>query len=36
MKSDVTEYMRYYNVKRLHTANKDMSPIEYEISYENS
>ena len=36
MKSDVTEYMRYYNVKRLHTANKDMSPIEYEISYGNS
>ncbi len=36
MKNDVTEYMRYYNVKRLHTANKDMSPIEYEISYENS
>ena len=30
MKNDVTAYMRYYNVKRLHTANKDMSPIEYE------
>lgn len=30
MKRDVTAYMRYYNLERLHTANEDMSPIEYE------
>ena len=30
MKNDVTAYMRYYNLKRLHTANGDLSPIEYE------
>jgi putative transposase len=35
MKNDVTAYMRYYNEERLHTSNNDMSPIEYEISYEN-
>jgi putative transposase len=28
---DVTAYMRYYNLKRLHTANGDMSPVEYEL-----
>lgn len=32
MKDDVTAYMKYYNVERLHTANNDMSPIEYENS----
>ncbi|EDU61152.1 hypothetical protein PROSTU_00835 [Providencia stuartii ATCC 25827] len=30
MKEDVTAYMRYYNQDRLHTANGDRSPIEYE------
>lgn len=30
MTDDVAAYMRYYNVKRLHTANGNMSPIEYE------
>ncbi len=30
MIKDVTAYMRYYNVERLHTSNGDMSPIEYE------
>ena len=30
MAADVAAYMRYYNVKRLHTANGSMSPIEYE------
>ncbi|XWR67227.1 IS3 family transposase ISSde6 [Providencia manganoxydans] len=30
MKEDVTVYMRYYNLERLHTANGDLSPIEYE------
>jgi putative transposase len=32
MKQDVAAYMRYYNLKRLHTANNDMSPINYENS----
>ncbi|HCZ8414250.1 TPA: IS3 family transposase [Proteus mirabilis] len=30
MKEDVTAYMRYYNLERLHTANGDLPPIEYE------
>ncbi|MBI6464899.1 IS3 family transposase [Proteus mirabilis] len=30
MKEDVTAYMRYYNLERLHTANGDIPPIEYE------
>lgn len=30
MAADVAQYMRYYNLKRLHTANDNMSPIEYE------
>ncbi|WP_173274102.1 IS3 family transposase [Thiosulfatimonas sediminis] len=30
MKKDVADYMRYYNLKRLHTANGDLTPIEYE------
>lgn len=30
MKQDVAAYMRYYNVDRLHTANGDLSPINYE------
>ena len=30
MKNDVTAYMRYYNLERLHTANGDLSPIENE------
>ena len=33
MKKDVADYMRYYNLDRLHTANNDMSPIEYENSF---
>jgi putative transposase len=32
MKKDVAAYMRYYNLERLHTANDDMSPINYETS----
>ena len=31
-KNDVTAYMRYYNLERLHTANGDLSPAEYEQS----
>ncbi len=32
MKNDVAEYMRYYNLERLHSANNDQSPVEYENS----
>ncbi len=32
MKKDVAAYMRYYNFDRLHTANGDQSPINYENS----
>ena len=32
MKDDVAAYMRYYNLERLHTANGDCSPINYEYS----
>ena len=32
MKKDVAAYMRYYNLQRLHTANGDKSPINYEHS----
>ena len=35
MKQDVAEYMKYYNLKRLHTSNGDMSPINYENSLNN-
>ncbi len=32
MKIDVAAYMRYYNLERLHTANGDQSPANYENS----
>ena len=32
MQKDVAAYMRYYNLERLHTANGDKSPINYENS----
>jgi putative transposase len=32
MKQDVEAYIRYYNQDRLHTANGDLSPVEYELS----
>ncbi len=32
MRKDVAAYMRYYNLDRLHTANGDLSPINYEKS----
>ncbi|WP_343889656.1 integrase core domain-containing protein, partial [Aeromonas salmonicida] len=32
MKSDVAAYMRYYNLERLHSANNDLSPVEFENS----
>ena len=30
MAADVAAYMKYYNLKRLHTSNDDMTPVEYE------
>ncbi|CAM4474040.1 hypothetical protein VIVU109784_17790 [Vibrio vulnificus] len=30
MKEDVSAYMRYYNLEKLHSANNDMKPINYE------
>jgi len=33
MKQDVTAYMHYYNLDRLHSANGDVSPIKYENIY---
>ena len=33
MKNDVAAYMRYYNLKRLHSANGDKSPVSYENSF---
>lgn len=33
IKKDVSDYMRYYNLVRLHTANGDMSPVEYENEF---
>ena len=32
MRNDVAAYMRYYNLVRLHSANGDQSPINYEQS----
>ncbi len=32
MKNDVAEYMKYYNLERLHSDNNDQSPVEYENS----
>ncbi len=31
MTADVAKYMHYYNVQRLHSANQDLSPVNYEI-----
>ncbi len=32
MKQDVEAYIRYYNHERLHTANGNQSPVEFELS----
>jgi len=32
MKKDVAVYIKYYNLERLHSANGDMSPVNYENS----
>ena len=31
-KQEITQFIRYYNFKRPHTANNGMSPLEYENS----
>ena len=33
MREDVARYIKYYNVERLHSANFDQSPIEFENSF---
>lgn len=33
IKADVAAYMKYYNLDRLHTANGDCSPVEYEEQF---
>ncbi len=30
MKQDVEQYIRYYNHERLHSANGDLTPVEFE------
>ncbi len=35
IKQDVTVYIKYYNLERLHSANGDLSPIEFENSKQN-
>ena len=32
MTQDVEHYIRYYNHDRLHSANEDLSPVEFEMS----
>lgn len=32
MKQDVEHYIRHYNQQRLHSANGDLSPVEFELS----
>jgi Transposase and inactivated derivatives len=36
MKADVTRYMRYYNVHRLHSANGDLAPVSFEARNKNA
>ena len=35
MINDVKQYMQYYNYRRLHTSNGNMSPVKFEISQKN-
>jgi len=35
MKNDVNAYIKYYNLDRLHSANNDMSPVNYENTVSN-
>ena len=32
MKQNVERYIRYYHQQRLHAANDDLSPVEFELS----
>lgn len=34
MRRDVAAYMKYYNLNRLHSANDDQTPTEYERNYQ--
>ncbi len=34
MRKDVAAYMKYYNLNRLHSANDDQTPTEYERNYQ--
>ncbi|MDE9462968.1 integrase core domain-containing protein, partial [Xenorhabdus bovienii] len=33
MKKDVLDYLHYYNLTRLHTANNYLTPVEYEMTF---
>ena len=33
MKQDIAKYMKYYNLDRLHSANEDLSPIDFEKGF---
>jgi transposase InsO family protein len=33
MKQDVAKYMKYYNLDRLHSANEDLSPVDFEKGF---
>lgn len=35
MRQDVLDYLHYYNLTRLHTANNYLSPVEHENSFRN-
>ena len=30
MQQDVTAYIKYYNLDRLHSSNNDLSPVQFE------
>ncbi|WP_420497827.1 IS3 family transposase [Xenorhabdus khoisanae] len=30
----MTDYLHYYNLTRLHTANSYLTPVEYEMAFE--
>jgi hypothetical protein len=35
MKKDVADYIRYYNLQRLHSANGGRSPVDHELVFKN-
>jgi len=36
MKKDVADYIRYYNLQRLHSANGGRSPVDHELLFKNA